>query len=53
MFEKYAGQKLPDQVEIYAHEEDANTVLFSIPHALLNLNALSDEDWKGSRAGRT
>ena len=44
MFEKYVGQKLPDKVNIIVHEEDANTLHFSIPRAPSNLNELSDEE---------
>ena len=44
MLEKHTGQKLPEQVRIFVHEEDANTLHFSIPPAPSNLNELSDED---------
>jgi hypothetical protein len=44
MFEQYIGQKLPDQVRIYVHEEDASTLHFSIPPAPSNVHELSDED---------
>jgi hypothetical protein len=44
MLEKHTGQKLPPQVNIFIHEEDANTLHFSIPPAPANLNELSDED---------
>ena len=44
MLEKYAGQKLPEQVRIFVHEEDASTLHFSIPPAPSNLNELSDEE---------
>jgi hypothetical protein len=44
MFEKYVGQKLPDKVNIIVHEEDANTLHFSIPRAPSNLTELSDEE---------
>jgi len=44
MLEKHTGQKLPEQLRIYVHQEDANTLHFSIPLAPSNLNELSDED---------
>jgi len=44
MLEKHIGQKLPEQVKIFIHEEDANTLHLSIPPAPANLTELSDED---------
>jgi hypothetical protein len=44
MLERQTGQKLPPQVKIYVHEEDANTLHLSIPPAPSNLAELSDED---------
>src|SRR5215469_9120212 len=44
MFERHAGQKLPAQVKIFIHEEDANTLHFSIPLAPTNLTELSDAE---------
>jgi len=44
MLERHTGQKLPAQVEIFIHEEDANTLHFSIPPAPTNLSELSDAD---------
>lgn len=44
MFEKYTGQKLPEELKIFIHSEDANTLHFSIPPAPSNLNELSDEE---------
>jgi hypothetical protein len=44
MFEEHLGQKLPANLKIFVHEEDANTLYFSIPPAPSNLNELSDED---------
>ena len=44
MLEKYSGQKLPADIKIVIHEEDANTLHFSIPPAPANLSELSDED---------
>jgi hypothetical protein len=44
MLERHTGQKLPAQVKIFVHEEDANTLHFAIPPAPTNLSELSDED---------
>jgi hypothetical protein len=44
MLERYTGQKLPAQVKIFVHEEDANTLHLSIPPAPGNLGELSDAD---------
>ena len=44
MFEKHFGQKLPDGLKIIVHEEDANTVHFTIPPVPTNIAELSDED---------
>jgi hypothetical protein len=44
MLERHTGQKLPTQLKIVIHEEDANTVHFSIPPAPSNLTELSDLD---------
>jgi hypothetical protein len=44
MFEKYLGQKLPAQLNIIVHEEDASTVHLSIPPAPSNLSELSDTE---------
>ncbi len=44
LFEKFTGQKLPTDMKIVIHEEDANTLHFSIPPAPANLSELSDED---------
>ena len=44
MLEKHFGRKLPEQVKIFIHEEDANTLHFSIPMAPSNLAELSDDD---------
>ena len=42
--EQALGQKLPEQVRIFVHPEDANTLHFAIPPAPANLTELSDED---------
>ena len=52
LLEKHLGTKLPEQVKIYVHEEDANTLHFSIPSAPSNVSELSDEDL-GKVAGGT
>ena len=43
VFEKYAGRTLPGELNIYVHEEDVNTLHFSIP-APSSVAELSDED---------
>jgi Nitrile hydratase, alpha chain len=44
MLEQHTGQKLPAGLEIVVHEEDANTLHFTIPPPPTNLNELSDEE---------
>jgi len=44
MLERHTGQQLPPHIKIFIHEEDANTLHFSIPPAPGNLAELSDED---------
>ena len=44
MLERHTGQKLPAQIKIFIHEEDANTLHFSIPLAPSNLTELSDDE---------
>jgi hypothetical protein len=44
MLELHTGQKLPSEVKIFIHEEDANTLHFSIPPPPPNVTELSDED---------
>ena len=44
MLERHTGQKLPAQLKIFIHEEDANTLHFSIPPAPSNLTELSDDE---------
>jgi hypothetical protein len=44
MLERHIGQKLPAPIKIFIHEEDANTLHFSIPEAPVNLTDLSDEE---------
>ena len=43
-FERHFGQKLPDTLKVHIHEENANTLHFSIPPAPANLNELSDSE---------
>ena len=42
--EKYSGQKLPENVKIEVHEEDAHTMHMTIPVPPQNLSELSDAD---------
>jgi Nitrile hydratase, alpha chain len=44
MLERHIGQKLPANLKILIHEEDANTLHFSLPPAPSNATELSDED---------
>ena len=44
MLEKHLGRELPEQVKIFIHEEDANTLHMSIPLVPANVSELSDED---------
>jgi hypothetical protein len=44
MLERHSGQKLPASIKIFIHEEDANTLHFSIPVAPSNLTELSDDE---------
>jgi len=44
VLERHTGQKLPTNVRIFIHEEDANTLHLSIPLAPSNLAELSDAD---------
>jgi hypothetical protein len=44
MLEQRTGRKLPPNVKIFIHEEDPNTLHFSIPPAPSNLTELSDDD---------
>ena len=44
MLEKHLGKKLPERLKIYVHEEDANTLHFSVPPAPSNVAELSDEE---------
>jgi hypothetical protein len=44
MLERHTGQKLPAPIKIFIHEEDANTLHFSIPSAPSNLSELSDDE---------
>ena len=44
VIEKQTGQKLPQNLKIFIHEDDANTLHFSIPPAPANVTELSDDD---------
>jgi hypothetical protein len=52
MLEKQIGQKLPENLKIYIHEEDANTLHFSVPPIPADVSELSDEEL-GRVAGGT
>jgi hypothetical protein len=42
--EKYSGQKLPSDIHILVHEEDAHTMHLTLPAPPPNLAELSDEE---------
>ena len=44
MLERYLGKTLPADLKIMVHEEDAQTLHFSIPVAPSNLTELNDEE---------
>ena len=44
LLERTLGQKLPEQVRIFVHEEDAFTLHLSIPPVPANVAELSDEE---------
>ena len=44
MLEQHTGQKLPAGLTIVVHEEDANTVHFTLPLPPTNLSELSDAE---------
>jgi len=44
MFERHIGRKLQADLKIFIHEEDANTLHFSLPPAPSNVAELSNED---------
>lgn len=44
MYEKATGKKLPDNMRIFIHEEDPDTLHFSIPSAPEHSTELSDEE---------
>jgi len=52
MLEKHLGRKLPEQVKIFIHEEDANTLHLSISPAPSNLLELSDTDLEKVAGGQ-
>jgi len=41
MLERHTGQRLPSELKIFIHEEDANALHFSIPPSPANVNELS------------
>jgi len=44
ILEKQLGRKLPEQLKIYVHEEDGNTLHFTVPPSPANVAELSDEE---------
>ena len=52
MLEEHTGQKLPSQVKIFIHEEDANTLHFSIPAPPANFSELSDDQLEKVAGGQ-
>jgi hypothetical protein len=44
MLERHLGKKLPGDLKIFVHEENAETLHFSLPPAPTNATELSDED---------
>ncbi|HEX5454138.1 MAG TPA: class IIb bacteriocin, lactobin A/cerein 7B family [Stellaceae bacterium] len=53
-FELHLGTKLPDHLQITAHEESDNTLHFVIPHKpAQNLDELSDEELEKVAGGLT
>jgi hypothetical protein len=52
MLERHTGQKLPPELKIFIHEEDANTLHFSIPLAPAKLAELSDDQLERVAGGQ-
>jgi hypothetical protein len=52
IFQQLTGKQLPPELKIVIHEEDANTLHFSIPAAPSAVTELSDDDL-GKVAGGT
>ena len=44
MLERFVGTKLPGDLKIFVHEENAETLHFSLPPEPTNSTELSDED---------
>ena len=44
MLERFVGKNLPGELKIFVHEENAETLHFSLPPAPTNATELSDED---------
>jgi hypothetical protein len=53
MLESHIGQKLPAPLKVFIHEEDANTLHFSIPPTPSNLSELSDDELEKVAGGIT
>jgi nitrile hydratase alpha subunit len=44
MLERHIGQKLPANLKVFIHEEDANSLHFSLPPAPSNMTELGDDE---------
>jgi hypothetical protein len=44
MLERHIGQRLPANLRVFIHEEDANNLHFSLPPAPSNVTELSDDE---------
>jgi Bacteriocin class II with double-glycine leader peptide len=53
MLERHIGQKLPAPLKVFIHEENANTLHFSIPPTPSNLTELSDDELEKVAGGIT
>jgi hypothetical protein len=42
--ERHIGRKLPVNLRIFIHEEDANTLHFALPPTISNVTELSDQE---------
>jgi hypothetical protein len=51
MLEQHTGQKLPAGLKIVIHEEDANTLHFSIPLPPTQMSELSDAELENVAGG--
>jgi hypothetical protein len=53
MLERHIGQKLPAPLKVFIHEENADTLHFSIPPTPSNLTELSDDELEKVAGGIT